>query len=324
MVYTFRAIYNQVLRYLDEEGATSTSTTRLIVEDAVNQALQQRWAQYPWTFKLWPREETLTTVVGQRYYSLHPQCDRLLWIYNATTKAYVQEYPVQALATDDEQDRAILGGWHQTSGPAQGFITTGVAQVKNQPTSASTISIVSNSTSDTGTAYQVLIKGQVSGEIVSELVTLNGTTPVASTNSFTYVLAITKSQAFNGQMTATSNSGAVTVIALTPNELGRHYRQIMLLETPTTAETLSYQFYRKPLLMVNDYDVVDIPSELSQLIVWDALLSLSTYNSEFGAGHVAIWRDNQDRWERALFSNYGFASTTLGGNTQTVRWIDRG
>jgi len=324
MVYTFRAIYNQVLRYFDEEGATATSTTRLIVEDAVNSALQQRWAQHPWTFKLWPREETLTTVAGQRYYSLHPQCDRLLWMYNTATKQYVQEYPVQGLGTEDEQERAVLGGWHQTTGPAQGFITTGVAQVKNQPSSASTISLVSDNASDTGSAYQVLIKGQVSGEIVSQLVTLSGTTPVASTASFTYVLGITKSQAFNGQMTATSNSGAVTIIALTPNELGRHYRQIMLLEEPTGVETLKYQFYRKPLLMVNDYDIVDIPSELAQLIVWDALISLATYNSEFTAAHVNVWRDNQDRWERALYSNYGAPSTSIGGQTTQVRWINRG
>jgi hypothetical protein len=114
----------------------------------------------------------------------------------------------------------------------------------------------------------------------------------------------------------------VTLITLTPNELGKQYRKIRLLASPTTAETILYRFYRKPIYLVNNYDVPDIPYPYSQILVYDALLMFATYNTDMQSeARIVMWQQQQQNWENALrgFSKEG---QTVGGRSRTVRSVD--
>lgn len=77
-----------------------------------------------------------------------------------------------------------------------------------QPTSASVLSISSGDASDV--TQKVRIWGIAGGQEVTEVKTLNGTTAVTTSNSFTRVDRISKDGDTVGTITVTANSGAVT------------------------------------------------------------------------------------------------------------------
>jgi len=86
-----------------------------------------------------------------------------------------------------------------------------------QPSSASTISVSSDSSDDT--TQTVSIVGTVNGLRTEEVVELNGTSSVSTTNSFSYIESIRKSGTTSGTITCTSNAGAVTNATFTASQL---------------------------------------------------------------------------------------------------------
>jgi hypothetical protein len=309
-VYTFKNLYQQVLQQTDE--INDVNIARDVVVNLINTAHELRCAEYP-ELLLWDTPETFSTVVGQQQYSLHQVFDRPLYFYNRTSKTLMIEVPRRNIEVETPSlDSAVTG-------PAIHFSFWGHNNVKAQPTSASTITLVSDHTSDTGSDYEVAVRGiNADGDLVAETVTLSGTTPVATSDTYTKLFQITKEQAFNGQLTATSNSGAVTNLKLRPDEFGRQYNQVWLLERPTTAETIEYRFYRKPDYLVNDYDIPNIPAPYSKLLVYDALLQWGAYNTDTQDKTLTLWKEMQTAWERNL-QNYIKEGQSLGAQTRTVR-----
>ena len=293
MVYTFKNLRDQVLRIVDELDET---TTEALVKELMNQAHQARCLERKWNFMLHPREVTLTTVANQRLYTLHQEFGRPMYFYNATTNEYLQEVGKEAI---QENPTSLYADAVQNSVKQFAFI--GETPFKDQPSTASTVSIVSNSASDT-TAYQVVVKGEnANGEVFAEIVEMTGTTPVVTTGTFTFLTAISKNQAFNGTITVTCDSK--TVLTLLPWEMGRTYRQIMFLENPTGNETIKYRFYHQPLVLINDYDIPDIPGPYAQILVWDTLLLLSTYLTNVEPQKLEMWKNMAMTWELNLHSH---------------------
>lgn len=316
MIHTFDYLVQQVMAQTDERGDTDSTVT--LVKEYVNAAHQLRCAEMAEHFLI--MSGLLTTAAGVLDYSLHQMFDKPIYFWNRNTMEYLTETPSRSV--EDE-------GWNLTdsvgplvTGSAKDFCFWGHTAVKNQPTSASVITVVSSNNADIGSAYQVAVKGIDSTEaLVVDLITPNGTTPVAGAISFTEILAITKAGPTSGTLSFTSNSGAVTNVALTPNELGRQYRRIHLLESPTSAETIEYRFYRKPLYLVNAYDVPDIPYPYSQILVYDALLNFGAYNTDLDIGtRIGIWRQQQQQWEAALRNAYK-NSQTLGARSRYTRTV---
>jgi hypothetical protein len=310
MIHTFDSIIQEVMRQTDEAGDTDTTLT--LVKEYVRAAHNRRCVEFREFFM--KMRDTLTTVVDQREYTLSPLFDKPIHFYNEATKELLEEIPPRSA----EVELDLLNP--TTQGTAGDFYFSGYAQTKNQPTSASVVTVVSNNGSDTGSTYQVAVKGiNTSGDIVVDVLTPNGTTPAAGSLQFREVLAITKAGATNGTLTFTSNSGAVTLLTLSPNELGKQYRKIYLVNLPTAAETISYTFYRKPIYLVNNYDVPDIPYPYSQVLVYDALLMFATYNTDMQSeARIVMWQQEQQNWENALrgFSKDG---QTVGGRARYTR-----
>lgn len=125
--------------------------------------------------------------------------------------------------------------------------------VQSHPTSSSTLSIVSSSASDTTQAVHV--KGISSGVVLTESVTLTGTTPAVTTNEFTRIVSITKSATTTGKITITSNSGAVTVAVLGPSVIDYRVKIMRLYASPASSIVIFCPYILKPVPLVNNYDV---------------------------------------------------------------------
>src|SRR5688572_19768438 len=147
-IYTFADLQNQVLANLDEGGDTGTTLT--LVKNFLNQAHQMRCAQAGWPFLKWDSAETFVLSSGDRFYSLHAEFWRPDYFYNRETKEFLVEVPGRSLASVGEQ-------WPSDTGRTPYFRWAGVMPVALQPTSASVVTLVSSSASDTTAAKAITI-----------------------------------------------------------------------------------------------------------------------------------------------------------------------
>jgi hypothetical protein len=302
MNQSFLELQNQVLRNLDE--VEDDGTTRDLVKDTLNQMHQQRCTEFLWPFMLWNRTETITTVAGQRTYTLHQEFERPLFVRNNTKQCLLREVPnanIQEGALTDD-----------ATGTAYSFSLWGISPVPTQPSAATGLRIRSSDSADNTASHTVRIRGVLSdGDVVTETLTANGTSNVSSSETtYVEILNVTKTTPWTGAMIL-ETSGGTQLLLLRSNETSRYYRQLHLLDIPTNAETIKYRFYRKPLVMVNDSDVPDLPSPHGRILVWDTLVHMASYNKIGNAERINIWREQREKAEEALYTTYRDAQTLL-------------
>lgn len=311
-VYTFSDLRNQVLANLDESGSTGTTLT--LVNQFLNQAHQLRLGMQPWKFLEWDTAETFSLTVGQRVYPLHQEFWRPIYFFNQATNAYLIETPNRMLA--DTQAR-----WDDTQAHPLYFRMTSRTPVQYQPSAASQISIVSSSVADTAMTQTVTIKGVTPNGVTTEVLQVSGTSPVTTTNTFTKILDVTKSGNWTGNLTLTSNAGAITNLFLFPIETGRSYQQLEFLVQPIATDVIEYKFIRQPTLLVNDADIPDIPFPHSQILVWDTLLLFSGYLTEMSATAIQSWTDMRNRLEIELAEAF-LEGQSLENQPKYIRYIE--
>lgn len=311
-VYTFKDLQDEVLGWLDE--ADTSGTTLVNVKAALQQAHLQRLTQQDWNFMLWPTAQTFATVSGTRHYSLHSDFYKPLYFFDQTGKKYLIELSGRGLAASGAR-------WNTDTGSPTKFTLWGRMPVQNQPASAGVITIVSSSGSDT-TPKTVKVRGTDStgSYVVEETFTMNGLTPVVGTTTFSNpILSITLSAAMVGTLTLTC--GSTTLLTLQPGEFGRSYPRFELLNDPTTATTVEYRFYRQPRPLVDDNDIPDIPPPFTQLLVWDALISMAAYNTDINGDHISLWARNQQQLVDALIA-FDDSGNSLEAEPRYVRNLD--
>lgn len=289
-VLTFKEIRDQVLGWLDETGSQGTMLTN--VNNAINEAHRRRLTAEKWPFMLWDSPELVTMVDGQQTYPLHFLFNQPFYFFNRTKKVYLREVSARQLHPS--------GARWNTDQDTQRFVLWGRTSVANQPAASSTVSIVSTSASDNTAAKAIVICGITASGVEEESMTPSGLTPVESSRSFTKILSVTKSAAWAGTLTVTSDAGAVTNLVLLPTEYGRSYQQLFLLGAPTAGDVIEYRFYRIPKQLVNDNDVTNIPPGHEQLLVWDTLLVIGAYDSRLDSARKAEWSDRQKDALKAL------------------------
>lgn len=111
-----------------------------------------------------------------------------------------------------------------------------------KPTSEQ-IALVSSNAADT--AKSVTLVGELAGVEMREVLTLNGTTPVLSANSYDIVYTLAKELTV-GDVTVTGNTTAAALVTLLRDEYERKHLRLRLLETPVQALTLMVLGKRKP------------------------------------------------------------------------------
>jgi len=178
------------------------------------------------------REFTLPTVASTSQYGLPLNVSRILNIEDGTNNRRLREI------SSREYDRLYPGT--SSSGDARRYYVLGSIGVQTQPASPGTVTVVSDSASD-GTSFFIRIQGlDANGVWISEQVTMNGTTNVTTTASFTTVEQVAKSQNSGNEWT-----GQVTVSDASANVLTRIPKAV------TSPNHLRVEFYPIPDAVVS-------------------------------------------------------------------------
>lgn len=221
---------------------------KTIIKEYINNRYFQVLRQINWQ-NINP-DYDFNTVAGTQNYPLPEDFNKPLSVRDTTNGVELSEMDLQQLISvypDSLDDTGIVGRYVILEDTVQ-----------NQPTSASRLSIVSSSASDT--TQTIRVKGISGGIEIEENVTITGKTPVLTnaTDTFTQVRAISKSAATVGGITVTA--GSVTVAVLSPAALESRCRIMKLHYVPSLVINIACPYITKPLPMVSDYDypVLDI------------------------------------------------------------------
>lgn len=188
---------------------------------------------------------SFSTVAGTQDYVLPSNFGKEVYVYDATNLTELKPITMQELVRDFPSGLSL-------SGTVSRYAILNKA-VRSQPSSSSTISVVSSSASDS--TQTVRIKGYDSNGVqLEESITLNGTSAQTSSNSYVEIQSITKSASTVGRITVTSNSGAVTVAILAPADLSYMVKVVRLNYTPNGAITVKMPYIILPYPLVSDYD----------------------------------------------------------------------
>lgn len=226
---------------------------------------------------------TFNTVAGTSDYVLPQNFGKEVYVYNTTTKQEVSPITMQELVMDYASSLT-------SSGDVLRYVSLN-KPVQNQPTSSSLLSIVSSSASDTAQIVRITGTDSTSAEI-SENVTLTGTTPVSTANTYTNIRTIAKDST-TGRVTITSNSAAVTVAVMSPNDKAYSVKVIRLHYVPTSVQTIAMPYIIDPYPMYNDYDKPVI--DCADVIELGATMKAWRYKRQFAKA-----TEYERQYERAI------------------------
>lgn len=168
----------------------------------------------------------------------------------------------------------------------------GEDMVIQQVTTATNLSCSSSSTSDT--SQKVTIFGTVAGYPATEIVSLNGTTAVTTSNLFTQVERVGKDSSSVGRITVTGNSGNRTVAVIPSGDAmsGIQYKKIEIYPLPTRAFDINVHYYKDPARLVNDSDFHELGHEFDEAIILLSISRIKAETEQQGAGSFfSMWQD---------------------------------
>lgn len=220
------------------------------------------------------------TIAGTQDYVLPDDFGKEVYVYDSTNKREIRPISRQNLV------RYYSGSGLDTTGTSYRYLIW-EDTVKTQPSSASQLTIISSSASDT--TQNILIRGiDSNGMEITERKQLNGTTNVTTTNSFSRIKGISKDAETTGYVTV--SAGSDTIAKLAPTVLEARYKKIKLHFVPTSTITIKMPYYIKPMPLSEneDYPVIDI----ADLIERGATADAWRYKRQFAKAQA----------EEALFS----------------------
>jgi hypothetical protein len=186
-----------------------------------------------------------TTTAGTEDYILPQDFGKELSVRDATNNILLSRSDAQESIMRNPDDT-------DTQGSVRRYVIMDKT-VRNQPTSASVVSFVSTSASDT--SQTIYVKGfDANGYEDYDQVTIAGTTTASTTKSFIRILYIAKSSTSAGVITGTTNSGAVTVAVLSRAMLEHRVKMMRLVNIQNTAVTIEVNYIQKPMPLSSDYD----------------------------------------------------------------------
>lgn len=280
-MYTFRDMQLHVLRYIDE--GDDADTTLALVKDALNRSHQRLLSSRTWSFLTWYKEETFATVAGTRTYALKHGVGKVLSLYAESGAAFPlvsrREWEAQGVDRIGTQTLPI------------GAIYGDFWPVAVQPATAA-VRVVSSNAGDT--TQTVVLNGidSATGDITTEILTMNGTTLVTGTVVWSHLITVIKTGTWAGTLTV--STAASTLLTLTSAEYGKQYPTLEFIETPASPRTYRYTAQRTPNLLSLDYQTPDTPFPYSEIHIYDALLDLTAYNTELGAKEQRLWQARYD------------------------------
>ena len=303
---TFKELQDALLIRIGDED--DQDKMRDLAKETLNTVHRQILTERRYQFMIWPQTETLTLEVGRRTYPLHPQCSQLWYGLNESSGDWLEEIPAGGAQEIGEN---LLTA--ESDNPYRFFLTA-TQNVKMQPTTAGTLTVATTGGSESAT-NRVIVKGvNASGDYVEETLS-NGSawTSLTSSTSWQTIESITKYGA-TWSRTITATIGSETILTLLAAEFGRQYRQIELIKTPTSAIDFKFRFFRKPLKLVYDNDIPQIPESYDDILVYGALLDLQGY-ARPEPGELKEWKDRHQKLVGQMQQNFQQTRSTGGRNT---------
>lgn len=223
-------------------------------------------------------------IFPQEVYNLPVQCGHRFFLWH-----YAYGYPFQ-LKYMVEQDFYQSNAQRIYKAPPTHYHMWDGDMTIQQPKTASVITIVSSSSSDTSVAVTVF--GTVSGYPDTEIITTNssnGTTSTAGSKSFTSVERIAKvtTSSTVGIITATANSGNTTVAVIPAGNAttGIQYKKVMLYPLPTAVYPINVLFYKDPYALVLGGDIHELGEEFDEALILLATAKLKAEQEIEGASN---------------------------------------
>ena len=247
---------------------------------------------HPWTSLR--RKQTFATVVDQENYNLDEEIDRIAIVRQISTPTRLQYFP------DDLFYRYIPDPENSGSGVPRVYRLWEETGFSTNLAAADTVYISSSSTSD-GSSFNVVIEGRnSSGERVSEVLTMNGTTSVTSTTTWAAagLMRVSKSAQTTGTVTVYRTTGATVLSELAPEELSPRFKRLSLYPVPSAVVTFYVEYFEKYRFLVNNTDVPQMNVQNNWLLREGALAKTWEYkhNETASAMHQAVF----DRGLKAL------------------------
>ena len=312
---TFKDLQQAVLRYFDVADEPDGSADVELVKDALNTNNEKRCTEEKWKFMLSPSVYTLDVVAGQQSYILpHTNLSKLNYLWSTTKNRWAVSLSLRQAAASGLGFNQQLGG---DSSVYYEIIEKG-SVVAAQPTTASEVVVTSSETEAAN--IQLYIEGEdASGQPLSETLDV-GTTSTGVYSKITYYAKIGDWQ---GTLTLETDPDGDELVSLTADEAGKEFPVLSWVEIPNANETFTYRYFRTPRRMTRDYDRPDLPYPHSNLLVYDTLLDLATYN-ELDSESVNLWRDKQYECLAALYQLKLEGDTVAGSpnyiNSGTSPW----
>lgn len=295
---TLKELREEVLRYFDLADEANTSTDVKLVNAALNTANQHRASEDSWKFML-SAPHTLSVVSGQSSYIL-PWTDihHVNYLWSVTKERFLEELPVRQAPFEATFTNVIDPTYNCE-------LVHGGSVVQAQPASFDRLEL--SSTASEATGVGLYVEGEdVDGAQVSETILPDG----VSTYEYVKVTYYAKTGVWTGTLTL-STQGGDTLLTLSAEQDGKEYTLLRFFAPPTGAETISYRYFRQPRTLTRDGDRPDIPFPLSNILVYDVLLDMATYN-ELDSESVNVWRQKQESWQMNLYATKLEADTING------------
>lgn len=311
MPKTYKQLQDNVLEWIADSG--DTSTMRAITKQALNQAQQQLLTREQYDFMLHPTIMTLTIASGTRHYNLPGNWQQGLWFKNPTTDEWLEEIPSKAIYEAED-------GVSDDDANIQRFMINSVNNVQAQPTASGTV-VVTPSGGNESASNGIVVQGLDANGAWQEETLSSGSTwaSLTSTGSFSHISNIIKTGT-TWTRTITVTRG-VTVLTLTSSEFVKQYQQFELLRTPTTAHTLEYRYYVKPIPLVYDYQLSQIPESFIDILEYETLIRLVGY-TRATPDEVGIWSMASKELKDQMSQTYQQART-LGARANRIKYIER-
>ncbi len=238
--------FTNMVTNVSSEVQDSTSAMQVLIKNYINRRYFQVLRKFNW--RNIDTEYTITTVAGTKDYALPGDFKKPVKVRDTTNGKDIPE-----ILLED------MGRYYSNTLGTEGNISNyamleDVVQV--QPTSASQISVVSSSASDT--TQTVTIRGISNNVEVSETLTVNGTSTQTTAGSYTKITGISKDTDSVGFITCTA--GASNLALLAQKQTTSYYKKLRLYSIPSTAIVLSVPYITNPARLIEDgdYPITDI------------------------------------------------------------------
>lgn len=243
------------------------------------------------------REFPLTTVSGVKQIGMPVYVRKVMNIEDGTNKKSIW------YTTARSNDRTSPGSTE--SGDPRAAFSIGVRGVQVFPNSDGLLGLVSDETDDSGVNYKIRVTGfNTDGLLVTELVTMSGTTKVFTTNNYDSTLGverITKAPAtgftFSGNITITDDDNN-TISTIPVWWISVDYEWVQFRPIPSTAITYTVRAEMRKPPLVNDTDWPEIDQEYHDLLVWGTTKDIlpTVGKSSTGDRHRVTFEDRLEEF----------------------------